>query len=97
MSRSHYNAARAARGLSRWQKPVLEVLADRSDAEGRCWPPMADVAAKVGASEVTVRRAIQALEAAGLVAIQHRHNPSGSRRSNVYTVFPNGLPGGLDA
>ncbi len=97
MSRSHYNAARHVPGLVRWQRSVLEALADRADAEGRTWPRLADVAARVGCSEVSVRRAVQALEAAGLVQVERRHRADGSRASNVYTVFPGGLPGGLDA
>ncbi|WP_419628623.1 helix-turn-helix domain-containing protein, partial [Thiolapillus sp.] len=39
---------------------------------GRCWPSLARLALMTGYSERTVRRALRALEAAGLVRIERR-------------------------
>ncbi|WP_419608622.1 helix-turn-helix domain-containing protein [Thiolapillus sp.] len=41
-----------------------------SGACGRCWPSLARLALMTGYSERTVRRALRALEAAGLVRIE---------------------------
>ena len=52
------------------EKPVLVALAEHVGGAGReCWPSLALM---TGYSERTVRRALRALEAAGLVRIKRR-------------------------
>uniref|UniRef100_UPI003AF62E4A helix-turn-helix domain-containing protein n=1 Tax=Thiolapillus sp. TaxID=2017437 RepID=UPI003AF62E4A len=55
------------------EKPVLVALAEHVGGAGReCWPSLARLALMTGYSERTVRRALRALEAAGLVRIERR-------------------------
>ncbi|WP_419619274.1 helix-turn-helix domain-containing protein, partial [Thiolapillus sp.] len=52
-------------------KPVLVALAEHVSGEGRaCWPSVSRLARMTGYAERTVRRALRALEAAGLVRIE---------------------------
>ena len=54
-------------------KPVLVALAEHVSGEGRaCWPSVSRLARMTGYAERTVRRALRALEAAGLVRIERR-------------------------
>jgi DNA-binding MarR family transcriptional regulator len=61
------------------QMGVLRVLADmHNDTSGRCWPAIRTICARSGYSKSTVRRAINALEAAGLLIV-HRRLRKGTR------------------
>ena len=54
-------------------KFVLVALAEHVSGEGRaCWPSVSRLARMTGYAERTVRRALRALEAAGLVRIKRR-------------------------
>lgn len=48
-------------------KLVLLALADRADAEGECFPSVADVVRRTNLGERTVQRELKALESAGLL------------------------------
>ncbi|MDI3336859.1 helix-turn-helix domain-containing protein [Defluviimonas aestuarii] len=55
------------------QMGVLRVLADMHNGKtGACWPSISKICARSGYSKSTVRRAINALEAAGLLVVHHR-------------------------
>lgn len=55
------------------QMGVLRVLADMHNGKsGVCWPSIRTICARSGYSKSTVRRAINALEAAGLLVVHHR-------------------------
>ena len=54
-------------------KPVLVALAEHVSGEGReCWPSVSRLARMTGYAERTVRRALRALESAGLVRVEQR-------------------------
>lgn len=48
-------------------KGVLHALADHADEDWKCWPSLARIALFVGCSENTARRALQRVEAMGIV------------------------------
>lgn len=57
-------------------KAVLHALADHADEHGRCWPSLARIARFAGCSESTARRALQRIEALGIVRRQAREGQS---------------------
>lgn len=70
------------RGLTPIQKTTYEVLLSYADADGCARPGQLRLAAEVGCSERTIRTALQALAAAGLVAVRRR----GQGWTNVYQL-----------
>ena len=48
-------------------KGVLHALADHADEDWKCWPSLSRIALFVGCSENTARRALQRVEAMGIV------------------------------
>lgn len=61
------------------QMGVLRVLAEMHNlSSGVCWPSIKLICARTGYSKSTVRRAINALEAAGLLIV-HRRLRKGTR------------------
>ncbi len=67
---------------------VLRVLADMHNGKsGLCWPAIRTICKRSGYSKSTVRRAINALEAAGLLVVHHRLR-EGTRwhRSCIYEL-----------
>lgn len=52
---------------------VLLVLAEHANAQtGECWPSLPRIARRAGIHEVTARKAITELEAAGLIGVRRR-------------------------
>jgi len=70
------------RSLTPVQKTTYEVLLSYADADGCARPGQLRLAAEVGCSERTIRAAVQALVAAGLVAVRRR----GQGWTNVYQL-----------
>jgi DNA-binding MarR family transcriptional regulator len=70
------------RGLPWPAKGLLAYLADRQGDNGRAWPGMRRIAADLGLSINSIRRAAARAEKAGLLAVERR----GQRRSLVYRV-----------
>lgn len=59
------------------EKIVLLALADQANDAGRnCWPSVPTIARRSSQGERTVRRALQSLEAKGLLSIHHRTGTS---------------------
>lgn len=81
-------AAWAVKGLSPAAKLVLIRLADMANDEGVCWPSYASIARDVEIDVRSVRRIVAALEAAGIVTRQARHDGRGLQTSNWLTVCP---------
>ena len=72
--------------LSHRAKAVLFYLKDHADGEGKCWPGIRTIAAELGMSRSTVKRALGELYRAGLVAREERRRGNGSLSSNLYWV-----------
>lgn len=82
-------AHRRARRLTPLTETVGNALVRRLSTDGQCDPSHATVAADVGCCERTVRRALQALKALGLVIWQRRIIRAGWRvaqTSNAYLL-----------
>lgn len=62
-------------------KAVLHALADHADENGRCWPSLGRIARFAGCSESTARRALQRVEALGIVRRDAREG-----QSDIYTL-----------
>ncbi len=73
--------------LSHRAKVVYMYLKDRSDAEGHCWPSIKTIAADLRLSRSTVKRALDDLCKAGLLAKDKRWRENGSYTSNLYTLL----------
>ena len=63
---------------------VLIVLADYADGDNVAWPGQKSIATRVMRSERQVRRALEELEAAGLIRAEERRRRDGARTSNAY-------------
>ena len=74
-------------------KAVYLYLRDRSDAEGKCWPGIKTIAADLGLSRSTVKRALSDLERSGYLERTSRFRENGSHTSNLYTLLPRPPPG----
>lgn len=72
--------------LTHRAKAVYMYLCDRSDAEGKCWPGIKTIAADLGLSRSTVKRALTDLERLGYLKRQARHRENGSWTSNLYMI-----------
>lgn len=72
--------------LSHRAKAVYMYLYDRADAEGKCWPGIKTIAADLGLSRSTVKRALNDLVDKGYLRKEERHRPNGSLTSNLYTL-----------
>lgn len=64
-------------------KLVFLTLADRANEHGICWPSIADLVARSGASKATVSRKLHALEAEGWIARKKRFQATTVFRLNV--------------
>ena len=67
-------------------KVVYIYLCDRADAEGMCFPGHKTIAADLGLSVSTIKRAINDLEQAGCIEKTARYYKRNGRRSNLYHV-----------
>lgn len=71
MSISHLSAVYGLPEPTGAPRAVLLVLAEHANAStGECWPSETRIAARAGLHEGTVRRAVKALESAGLIVVQ---------------------------
>ena len=70
--------------LSHRARAVYMYLKDHADSEGRCWPGIRTIAAELGFSRSTVKRALDELCGAGLLTREPRRRDNGGRTSNLY-------------
>ena len=61
-------------------------LKSMSASKGECWPGIKTIAADLGLSKSTVKRAITDLVQHGYVEKEHRHRDNGSFTSNLYRM-----------
>lgn len=67
-------------------KAVYMYLCDRANNSGSCFPSHRAIAADLGLSVSTVKRALTDLEQAGCLTKSARHLERGGRMSNLYCV-----------
>lgn len=67
-------------------KLVLMALADIADDQGICWPSVGHLATKCTISERTAQRLLAGLERLGLIEVEPRFRPDGSRTSNRFRL-----------
>lgn len=67
---------------------VYARLAAAADKSGRCRSSQEELARASGCSVDTVKRAMKALEDAGLIHRQFQHRRNGKRRADLVTVTP---------
>jgi DNA-binding MarR family transcriptional regulator len=72
--------------LSHRARSVYMYLKDRADSEGRCWPGIRTIAAELGFSRSTVKRALDDLYGAGLLTREPRWRENGSLSSDLYRL-----------
>ena len=72
--------------LSHRARAVYMYLKDRSDRNGRCWPGIKTIAAELGLSRSTVKRALDDLCRAGFLVKESRWRENGGRSSNLYRL-----------
>ena len=76
-----------ARNLPSRAKTVYIYLCDRADNDGLCFPAHRTIAADLGISVSTVKRAISDLEKAECLEKTARIYMKNGRRSNLYRVL----------
>ena len=67
-------------------RTVYMYLKDRADLDGRCWPGIKTIAADLGLSRSTVKRALDDLIRVGLLEKEPRWRENGSYTSNLYRL-----------
>ena len=67
-------------------KAVYLYLCDRADSDGLCFPAHKTIAADLGISLSTVKRAVADLERAGCLEKTARYYAKNGRRSNMYKL-----------
>lgn len=72
--------------LNHRAKVVYMYLKDRADGEGKCWPGIRTIAAELGLSRSTVKRALDDLCKAELISKESRWRENGSLTSNLYRL-----------
>ena len=72
--------------LSHRARAVYMYLKDRSDRNGRCWPAIKTIAAELGLSRSTVKRALDDLCRAGFLVKESRWRENGGCTSNLYRL-----------
>ncbi len=75
-----------AMGLNQGEKLVLLVLADHADEHFECWPSKERLAAHTGMSVRAIYSAIQGLQKRGMLTMEHRMRPNGTRSTNLYQL-----------
>ncbi len=63
---------------------VLALLSRLFNRDGVCWPSMATIAAAVGVTTKSARKAVSVLSDWKLIIVEARKGPDGLNRSNVY-------------
>lgn len=72
--------------LSHRARTVYMYLKDHADSQGQCWPGIRTIAADLGLSRSTVKRALEDLYGAGLLTREFRWRENGSHSSNLYRL-----------
>ena len=72
--------------LSHRARAVYMYLKDHADSDGKCWPGIRTIAAELGLSRSTVKRALNDLYRAGLISKEFRWRENGSCSSNPYRL-----------
>lgn len=68
-------------------KLILLLLADRHNSDtGECFPSLSRLTEDSGLGRATVIRKLEWLQTNGFITAHERRRPSGSRRSNAYTL-----------
>jgi len=73
--------------LNHRAKVVYMYLKDHADKQGECWPGIGTIAVELDISRSTVKRALDDLSRAGLIAKEHRWRENGSLSSNLYKLL----------
>ncbi len=73
--------------LSHRARVVYMYLKDHADSEGHCWPGIRTIAAELGLSRSTVKRALDDLCKAELLSKEPRWRENGSLTSNLYRLL----------
>ncbi len=73
--------------LSHRARVVYMYLKDHADSEGTCWPGIGIIAKELKLSRSTVKRALDDLIKAELIAREHRWRENGSFSSNLYRLL----------
>jgi predicted transcriptional regulator len=76
-----------AAGLPHRAVSVYMYLKDRADADGHCWPGINTIAADLGLSRSTVKRALNDLVQNGLIEKESRFRENGSKSSNLFIIL----------
>ena len=74
-------------GLSHRARAVYMYLKDHADSDGTCWPGIRTIAAELGLSVSTVKRALADLCREGMVTKERRWRENGSLSSNLYRLL----------
>ena len=72
--------------LSHRARAVYMCLKDHADREGKCWPGIKTIAAELGLSRSTVKRALDDLCRAGFLVKESRWRENGGCTSNLYQL-----------
>ena len=65
---------------------VYLYLCDRANRDGECWPSIPTIARELKLSESTVRREIQDLKKAELLATEQRYRARGGKSSLLFQI-----------
>ena len=84
---------RRKHGLRPSALQVVHAIAHRIDGEFRAWPSLATLCRDTGLALATIKRALNALEAAGVITRERRRRADGSHGSTVYRITGEGIPG----
>jgi predicted transcriptional regulator len=83
---SFYGDIYADKELPHRAKAVYIYLSDRMNGERQCWYAINTIAADLGLSRSTLKRALHDLERAGLVVKRRRYRENGSYTSNLLII-----------
>jgi len=67
-------------------KAVYMYLKDKCNQNAECWPGIKTIAADLGLSRSTVKRAIKDLTQHSLIQKEPRYRENGSNSSNLYSI-----------
>ncbi len=73
--------------LSHRARTVYMYLKDHAGKDGTCWPGIRTIATELRLSRSTVKRALDDLCKARLIAREHRWRENGSLSSNLYRLL----------
>ena len=68
-------------------KTVYMYLQNMAVSSGQCWPGIRTIAADLGLSRSTVKRALADLEKHGYIEKERRYRDNGSSTSNLYKLL----------